>query len=224
LYSLLAFIPVILIALFFFIINQLLKNHPIWSKLISIIVVLLALILQLIYSFLHILTVDEEAARRRFENPRTYPLAIKKLHNKHIINIFPDKIPDKAKNIKIEIANGPLFASFRYFDITLRFDTTPKYIKKVKEKYKNIKPIDTSTLSKRSQFLPPVLPEEIIKNYELYNIMHKFEYPDENYENVFYGGIAISKTGNRIVYIYNSFYGDYCGSCYKKGASITKHK
>ncbi len=212
--SLLVFVPPLLIILVAFLVNKI-KNHPVWRCIITILLTSFLILFQLIYSIIFILVYSELTKDIPYNNPRNYQSIIKKWskQDNRIYKIFPNKVPKGAKNVVMKGGSGPFYAVFGYNEIAIGFNTTDEYITELKNKCKSITPI------KNAETYPNTynhsIPLSLIDTgSDLYTIVSENEYPDENHENTYFGGVVINEKTNKVVYFYQAFYGDYCGGCY----------
>lgn len=209
----LAFIPSAIFISFVFLFSKL-KKHPRWYGFLSTMLVLSIILVQPIYYLIFLLSYAEIYKDIPYNNYRNYSKIVKLKKDDYNFNkIFPNKIPENAKNVVLIGRTSPSFAVFAYERIALSFNITPDYIQEVKKSYSNIKPIHDSK-TKSNHYISQLPTQLMDKNSDMYQIVSESKYPDENHENTFSGGIIINEKTNKIIYYYQTFYGDYCGGCY----------
>lgn len=202
-FVLIALLPIILIALIFFIGTKTFIKHPKITKITTITLITLIVLFQLL-SFLFILCINSAFSNtdENYDKVRDYSKAINSIHAQTCIMHFPQEIPENIENIKMIKSENAWFGSE---DIFLKFDTNKKYIDDELKKYK-FNYIENAEETEHA-FAKYVLsmagiPDENRKDFTFY-IIHdrESEIPQQNTFPYHYG-IITNNSKTTIIYYY----------------------
>ncbi len=215
--NLLILVPSLLFALVAFLLNKFKKID--WKyRIVSIISVGFLLFLHMIIFLLILLSLVFISPTDYWNRPSAYPEVIKwGKEEGYLTKFFPPEIPKEAKKVKMISGTNPPFSVFAYIRVAVSFEITPEYIENIKKEYKHIKPILNAEQLPDYDTSRPMPLSLMDKKSKLYIIVSKDEYPDENHENTYWGGIVINEDTNKVIYFYQTLYGDHCPKCYAGG-------